>query len=204
MITISDKAQLYLLKLLTKERESNPRADIEIRIEIIDEKTPFAECGIRFFKPGPEHQQDTIIGFSGFKLFVEYKSIQSLQDTTIDLEKQGIAEELVMNTPNLTPLNYANNDDAPLFDRIVFVLETEINPELAMHGGMVRLVDINAENDVILQFGGGCQGCGMIDVTLKQGIEKSLKQRFPEIGKVVDATDHASGEKPYYQNEENE
>lgn len=196
MITISDKAQVYLARLLSNEREQTP--EVEIRIEIVDEDTPFAECGIRFFVPGPEHEQDMILGFDGFKLFVEYKSIRSLEGTTINLEKDGLADELVMTSPNLKPLNYANNDDASLFDRVVFVLETEVNPELAMHGGMVRLVDITAENDIVLQFGGGCQGCGMIDVTLKQGIEKSLKQRFPEIAKVMDVTDHSQGENPYY------
>jgi len=62
----------------------------------------------------------------------------------------------------------------------------------------VALEEITAEKDVVLRFGGGCHGCGMVSVTLKQGIEKTLKQHFPEINSIIDATDHASGDNPYY------
>jgi Fe/S biogenesis protein NfuA len=78
------------------------------------------------------------------------------------------------------------------------VLEAEINPKLASHGGRVSLLEIDAGGAVLLQFGGGCHGCGMVDVTLKQGVEKTLRERVPEITAVRDATDHADGKKPYY------
>ena len=78
------------------------------------------------------------------------------------------------------------------------MLETEINPALAAHGGRVGLVEITEEKQAVLQFGGGCHGCGMADVTLKQGIEQTLTQRIPEITGVLDATDHRSGKNPYY------
>lgn len=195
MITISDDAQAYMAKLLAKEREKNKA--VEIRIEAVDLDTPFAECGIRFFVPGPEHTDDLLLGFQGFQLYVDSKSVPYLEGTIVNLEKNGLTQDLVMETPNLNPLNYLG-DDAPLFDRIVYVIESEINPELANHGGMVRLVDISDAGEVTLQFGGGCQGCGMVDVTLKQGIEKKLMERFPEISVVHDSTDHEGGENPYY------
>ena len=79
-----------------------------------------------------------------------------------------------------------------------WVLQSEINPGLASHGGKVSLELITPDNEVVLRFGGGCHGCGMVNVTLQDGIEKTLKEYFPEIKAVIDATDHASGSNPYY------
>ena len=88
--------------------------------------------------------------------------------------------------------------DAELSERVAWVLETEVNPGLASHGGMVVLEQVTEDLRVVLRFGGGCHGCGMVDVTLKEGIETTLKGHFPEISGVVDATDHSTGENPYY------
>ncbi len=81
--------------------------------------------------------------------------------------------------------------------RVQRILENEINPAVAAHGGVVRLIDVR-ENIVYLQLGGGCQGCGMADVTLKQGIETAIRASVPEVGDILDITDHASGRNPYY------
>ncbi len=78
------------------------------------------------------------------------------------------------------------------------MLDAEINPRLAAHGGRVSLVEVTEACEVVLQFGGGCHGCGMVDMTLKEGIEKSLKEQIPEVTGVLDATDHSTGENPYY------
>ena len=77
------------------------------------------------------------------------------------------------------------------------LLDSMINPAVAGHGGFVQLVDVQ-ENRVYLQLGGGCQGCGAADITLKAGIERLLKEELPEIEEVLDATDHAAGQNPYY------
>jgi Fe/S biogenesis protein NfuA len=82
------------------------------------------------------------------------------------------------------------------------VLDAEVNPKLASHGGQVSLVSVEADATIVLQFGGGCHGCGMVDVTLKQGVEKTLRERIPEITAVRDATDHSEGRKPYYKKHE--
>ena len=81
--------------------------------------------------------------------------------------------------------------------RVEDVLNTEINPAVAAHGGVISLIDVK-ENVVYLRLGGGCQGCGMADVTLKQGIETSIRYAIPEVGEILDVTDHASGRNPYY------
>lgn len=78
------------------------------------------------------------------------------------------------------------------------LLEREINPALGMHGGWVELIDVK-KNSVYLRLGGGCQGCGAADMTLKQGIEKSIREMIPEVGEILDTTDHAAGRNPYYQ-----
>ncbi len=78
------------------------------------------------------------------------------------------------------------------------VLDTQINPTVAMHGGKVRLIDVQT-NNVFIEMGGGCQGCGMADVTLRSGVERALREFVPEIGDILDVTDHASGRNPYYQ-----
>ena len=88
--------------------------------------------------------------------------------------------------------------DASVVERVRHVIESEINPQLASHGGRVSLREITADGVVELQFGGGCHGCGMVDKTLRGGVEKTLKARVPEVTGVADATDHDSGSTPYY------
>jgi Fe-S cluster biogenesis protein NfuA len=77
------------------------------------------------------------------------------------------------------------------------LLEREINPAVAQHGGWVELIDVR-KNNVFLRLGGGCQGCGAADVTLKQGIERAIRSLAPAVGEILDTTDHAAGRNPYY------
>jgi Fe-S cluster biogenesis protein NfuA len=81
--------------------------------------------------------------------------------------------------------------------KIEELLAREINPAIAAHGGFVEVLDVKG-NEVYLRLGGGCQGCGMADVTLKQGIESSIRKVAPEVGAIMDTTDHAAGRNPYY------
>jgi Fe-S cluster biogenesis protein NfuA len=81
--------------------------------------------------------------------------------------------------------------------RVQQVLDTVINPAVASHGGYVTLLDVN-HNAIYLEFGGGCQGCGMVSVTLKYGVERTIREEVPEVGEILDTTDHASGRNPYY------
>lgn len=76
-------------------------------------------------------------------------------------------------------------------------LDENVNPAIASHGGTITLIDVQGKN-LYIQMGGGCQGCGMATVTLREGVETSLRQNFPEIGEILDTTDHTAGENPYY------
>jgi Fe-S cluster biogenesis protein NfuA len=77
------------------------------------------------------------------------------------------------------------------------LLDREINPAVAAHGGFVELIDVR-KNNVYIRLGGGCQGCGAADITLKQGIEKAIRDLVPRVGEILDTTDHAAGRNPYY------
>ncbi len=81
--------------------------------------------------------------------------------------------------------------------RVEAILESEINPSVASHGGVVHLLDVR-ENNLFIQMGGGCQGCGEAKVTLKYGVEAAIRQAIPEVGAIMDITDHAAGRNPYY------
>ena len=87
--------------------------------------------------------------------------------------------------------------DNPLAAEVQQVLDDEINPGVAAHGGRVSLVDVQ-DTRVVVRMGGGCQGCGQAALTLKEGVVSTLTRRIPAISEVVDATDHAAGENPYY------
>ena len=94
--------------------------------------------------------------------------------------------------PVAAPAPGASSDDEALYGRVADLFEAEINPAIARHGGFVELLDVQ-EGVVMLRMGGGCQGCGMADVTLRQGIETALRQKVPEVAGIVDITDHAAG-----------
>ncbi len=85
----------------------------------------------------------------------------------------------------------------PLAERVQRVLDDEINPGVASHGGRVSLIDVQGDK-IYIRFGGGCQGCGMADVTLRDGVVGAIQREVPEVSEVLDATDHAAGENPYY------
>lgn len=82
-------------------------------------------------------------------------------------------------------------------EKVQELLDTRINPAVAMHGGYIDLLDV-IDNNVYIRMGGGCQGCGMADVTLKQGVETMIREEIPEVGQILDTTDHAAGTNPYY------
>ncbi len=157
---------------------------------------PSAEVGITFCPPGDQKATDLLIDYDEFNLYVDQPSSEYLKEANIDYQTDQMGGQLAITAPNLRGVK--PDDSAPLTERVTYYLNNEINPNLASHGGMVSLVEITQEKEVVLQFGGGCHGCGMVDVTLKQGIEKTLMEHCPEIKAVIDVTDHSKGENPYY------
>ena len=115
----------------------------------------------------------------------------------MDYSKDQMGGQLTIKAPNAKVPQVDEN--APLPDRINYILASEINPGLAAHGGEVSLVDVVEESVAVLRFGGGCQGCSAVSLTLKQGVESTLKEQVPEITAVRDVTDHSYKENAYYQ-----
>ena len=192
MIEITPLAQDYFRQLLEDQEESGAG----LRISVVNPGTPKAGCDLQFCPPGAEEGGDVRVEFSAFNLFVDAESSDWLKEAVIDFEQDATGGQLTIKAPNIK--GSMPGADAPLAERVAWVLETEINPGLAGHGGMVMLEGVTDAQEVVLRFGGGCHGCGMADVTLKDGIESTLKGHFPEIAAVLDATDHSTGENPYY------
>lgn len=191
MIAITSEAQAYFCKLITDQ-------DVEglgLRMEVTNAGTPRAECELSFCEAGDAEPTDSTYDQEGFVLYVDAGSSRYLADAQIDFVADRTGGQLVVRAPNIK--GSAPSKDDPLDLRVQYVLDSEINPMVAAHGGQVALMDIDDENYVVLQFGGGCHGCGMVNVTLKEGVEKTLLQRIPELAGVKDATDHSTGENPY-------
>lgn len=191
MLTVTPAARDYFSDLLEQQPEGT-----NLRLRVKNPGTPSADVELTYCGPGEQADSDEAVDCQAFQLFVEQASAETLDGAMIDFETHRMGGELCIRAPGLK--GRAPSDDAPLAERVAWVLETRINPMVASHGGQVGLVEITDDNDVVLQFGGGCHGCGMVDVTLKQGIETTLRQEVPEVRQVVDATDHATGENPYY------
>lgn len=194
MIEMTDAAQAYFRKLLSQQDAD----DLGLRIKVLEPGTPRAACDLQFCPEGQEAEDDRADRYEGFTLHVAADSVPWLDDALIDFETQDAgAGQLTIKAPNIK--GSMPGEDASLADRVRWVIESEINPRLASHGGMVSLQSITEKTEVVLRFGGGCHGCGMVDVTLKEGIETTLKGHFPEITGILDGTDHETGENPYYQ-----
>lgn len=191
MLTVTPAARDYFSDLLVQQPDNT-----NLRLRVTDPGTPMADVELSYCGPADSQPNDHAVDCGTFRLFVEEDSANLLSGAMIDFESDRMGGELSIRAPGLK--GRAPADSAPLEERVEWVLETRVNPMVAAHGGQVALVELTADNDVVLQFSGGCHGCAMIDVTLKQGIETTLRQQLPEVGKVIDATDHSTGDNPYY------
>ena len=192
MIEISERAQQHFLRLLSQQGTE----DLGIRLRVTAPGTAAANCELEFCEAADLAGGEWTIECAGFDFHVDGASASWLDQATIDFEPNATGGQLNIRAPRIK--GDLPGAEAGVIERVRYVLESEVNPRLASHGGRVTLLEIDANGVVLLQFGGGCHGCGMVDVTLKQGVEKTLRERVPEITAVRDATNHAGGEKPYY------
>ena len=192
MVEITESAQKYLVELLSKQDDK----DIGIRIFIADPGTPTAETCIAYCRPGEEQEDDERVEYEGFTGWIDDRSKPFLEEALVDYAEDRMGGQLTIKAPNAKVPKVS--DDSPIEDRINYVLHSQINPGLAAHGGMVNLIEVTPEEIAVLQFGGGCQGCGMVDVTLKDGVEKTLLEQLPQLKGVRDVTDHTNTENAYY------
>ncbi len=191
MIEISPAAQKYLCELLDKQDAEG----IGIRVFVANPGTPQAETCIAYCRPGEEQEDDIPVPYEGFTAYFEKRSERFLEEAVVDFQEDRLGGQLTIKAPNARMPRV--DADSPIEDRINYVLYNEINPSLASHGGMVSLVEM-VDGEAVLQFGGGCQGCAAVDITLKQGVEKTLLEQVPELKGIRDATDHSVRENAYY------
>jgi Fe/S biogenesis protein NfuA len=196
MIEISERAQQHFQRLLSQQGSE----ELGIRLRVTSPGTAAANCELEFCESGDLIGTEWTIECTGFNFYLDGDSAQWLDGANIDFEPNATGGQLNIRAPKIK--GEVPGVEAGLIERVRYVLEAEINPRLASHGGRVTLLEIDADGVVLLQFGGGCHGCGMVDVTLKQGVEKTLLERVPEISGVRDGTDHSGGSNPYYRKQE--
>jgi Fe/S biogenesis protein NfuA len=191
MIQISESAQAHFRRLIERE----DRSGLGVRLSAVSPGTPRADVRLEFAEPRDLQGDEWAIDCDGFTLWVDAGSVQYLDAAEIDYAQQATGGQLQIRAPKIK--GEAPADTASLVERVRWVVEHEINPQLAQHRGNVAVQEVTGDGVVLLRFGGGCHGCGMADVTLKQGIEKTLLTRVPGVTAVRDATDHDSGAAPY-------
>lgn len=191
-VDITASAQEYLKELLSKQEGD----DVSIRMFVANPGTPKAETCIAYCRPGDSEEDDVIMPLEGFNAHFEQKSIPFLEDAKVDYASDKMGGQLTIRAPNSKMPQV--NEGSSIEDKINYVLYNEVNPGLASHGGNVSLMEVSEDQYAVLQFGGGCQGCSAVDVTLKQGVEKTLIERVPELKGVKDMTDHTDKTSAYY------
>lgn len=192
-MTVTESAEAYLIELL--EKQDSP--GIGVRIFVEKAGTPNAECCMAYCASGEEEEGDQLKELKSFPAWIEGKSIPYLEDAVIDYAKDRMGGQLTFKAPKSKIPNLGPNPTVE--ERINHVLVAEVNPGLAAHGGFVSLLELVDEGETaVLQFGGGCQGCSAVDMTLKQGVEKVLLEQIPELKRVTDSTDHSNRENAYY------
>jgi len=191
-LTITESAEKYLDELLGSQEKDT----VGIKIFVSEPGTPRAETCIAYAKEDESLEDYLLIEELSFSLLLEKSSLDFIKDAIVDYSPDKFGGTLTIKAPNakLPQLN----ENASIEEKINYVLYSEINPSLASHGGEVSLVEVVDKETAVLQFGGGCQGCGMVDLTLKDGVEKTLLEQVDGLKGVMDVTDHSYRENAYY------
>lgn len=190
MITLTEAAAAKFREVA----EAEGRQGHSLRVNVKNGGSFQPDFALNFVGPDEIGDDDEEIDTGSIKIYVDRESAKWLEGASIDFVDELHESGFKVDAPNSGVLR----PTGPVADAVSKALEDEINPAIAAHGGQVSLVAVEEET-AYLRFGGGCQGCGMVNVTLKQGVEKVLFEQVPQIKKVMDVTDHAAGQNPYYQ-----
>jgi Fe/S biogenesis protein NfuA len=187
MINITEAAGEYINHLLADEE----RRGYALRLAIAGRRPGGFQYKLGFVRQDEKAADDVIVDTGSFHVFIDAESAPNLQGATLDFIETPEGSGFKIHNPNV-------GWDDPKAIAIQKLFDEHINPALADHGGYVVLIDVK-DDIAYVELGGGCQGCGMADATLKQGIEALITEEVPGIKQVIDTTDHASGTNPYYQ-----
>ncbi len=176
------------MKVLEFAESTEQTEEVALRVYVQGGRTSY-EYGFKFDE---QRENDVVVPQEGFELLVDGFSFHLLRGASVDFVQGMSGGGFSVDNPN-----EPDPSSDPLFARVQRFIDDQVNPGVATHGGHVTLLEVK-EGVAYVELGGGCQGCGMVDVTLKQGIERMLKEQIPEIESVYDTTDHASGSNPYF------
>lgn len=192
MIDIEPEAEKFIADLFKQQDEKN----LGLKIDIESAGSPMATINFNFCLSQDLPNNYKIFSYNGFDVYVDNKDLPYLEDSKVNMPNSGADKKLTITAPNAKGKPPA--EDAPLKTKIAYSISSEISPQLASHGGFVEVVEITDDLIVVLNFGGGCQGCSSVKATLKNGVEAQLKAKYPEIKEVRDVTDHTQIENSYY------
>ena len=200
LISITDAAKAMILEVLHQEPDGE-QLGLVVSISGIDGMA--FKYSLAMMRLEDAAAGDRIVDLDGLSVVIPEPDLDNLRGATIKTSKNLLQPGLVLDNPNTpSPRILGDGDPAELTgsvaERAIQVIQTMINPAIASHGGRAELVTVE-NSTAYVRLGGGCQGCGMASVTLSQGIEATLVQMVPEIAKVIDVTDHAGGDNPYYE-----
>jgi Fe/S biogenesis protein NfuA len=187
MLTVTEAAKRKILSII----QAHGKSGDGLRIAIVGRSSAGFTYDMQLLEEGDAEADDVIVNVGDFPVVIDAESAPHMRDVIIDY-----VEELQQSGFRIGNPNPVWTD--PKAMAIQELLDTQINPAVASHGGHIELVDVH-DDIVYIRFGGGCQGCGMVSVTLNQGVEQAIHDAFPEIREIVDVTDHAAGTNPYYQ-----
>ncbi len=186
MIEITETAEKIIKDLLQDESKSG----MSLRMQIVGRGPGGFQYAVRFVPEEDQAADDKAVQFDGFKILVDPETAPNLKDSTLDYKEDDFQRGFLIDNPN--PVWKDSTAQA-----VQELLDTKINPGLASHGGFVALLDYK-DDTAYITFGGGCQGCGLVDVTLKEGVEVAIREALPQVKKVLDTTDHTTGKNPFY------
>lgn len=188
MITITDIAQDKVLEYM--EQAGSPCFGLRVRAFRLGRRT--FRYDLTLVLENDLRDDDQVIELEKLKVYLDPMSAEALEGTTIDFVSDATGSGFKIDNPQA-----GVHWEDPVAQKVQDVLDAQVAPALASHGGWVELVEVKGDTAVV-QLGGGCHGCGMAEVTLTEGIQSAILDAVPEIQQVVDATDHASGTNPYY------
>jgi Fe/S biogenesis protein NfuA len=172
-------------------RTFNNFAEAVLRVRVLAREGPRFRYEIALEDPRERSDDDLALDADGLTVVVDPASAVDLAGATIELDPAITGGGLRIENPN-------EGWQDPVARAVQEVIDRQINPGVGSHGGMVTLVDVR-DGTAFMRFGGGCQGCAAVDVTLKQGVETAVRSAVPAISAIVDVTDHEAGVNPYYQ-----
>ena len=189
---ITKEAEQYLSELLATQGQFT----MGIKVEVLEPGTPRGETVIAYATEEDDLSNYRLEEGYDFKVYLDEKSLCYMESSVVDYSPDNFGGTLTIKAPNAKVPTI--EEDASIEQKINYVLYSEINPALASHGGEVSLHEVVNKSTAVLKFGGGCQGCGMVDVTLKAGVEKTLLEMVEGLTAVTDITDHSYKENAYY------